>query len=267
MTDQIQNSREPFLAEASQFYDTLAEDYDTMTGFDKRFIHEKPFFNLLMQRFGITTALDAGAGTGFHSLLLGQLGARMTAVEVSKKMVVRLKAHAKERRLNIDVIESSFQNLPKGLNKKFDAVLCMGNSLPHLLTYGELVQSLKNFSAVLHPGGVLLLQLLNYDRILANKERVQSVKEAGGVTFIRFYEFHEGHVIFNILRLKKEDGRLIHSIDSIKLRPIVKVELTNALQESGFDDLRFHGSIALDDFHVQTSKDLVVLALQRKATN
>jgi len=267
MREQIHSEQKPALAGVSQFYDTLAGDYDTMTGFDKRFIHEKPFFNLLVQRFGITTALDAGAGTGFHSLLLGQLGAHMTALDASKRMLDRVRAHAKDLHLKIDVIESNFQNVTHKLNKKFDAVLCMGNSLPHLLTYKELVQSLKNFSAALNPDGILFLQLLNYDRILANRERVQSVKEAGGVTFIRFYEFHKDFVIFNILRLKKEDERLIHTLDSIKLHPIVKAELTNALQEAGFNDLRFHGSIALDDFHEQTSKDLVVLALQRKAMN
>ncbi|MGA9405897.1 MAG: class I SAM-dependent methyltransferase, partial [Bacteroidota bacterium] len=215
MTEQIHREQKPDITTVSHFYDTLAYDYDTMTGFDKRFIHEKPFFHLLVQRFGITTALDAGAGTGFHSLLLGQFGVHVTALDVSKKMLERVKAHAKDLHQKIYVIESDFQDLTHKLNKKFDAVLCMGNSLPHLLTYKELVQSLKNFFTVLQPGGVLLLQLLNYDRILKNKERIQSVKEAEGVTFVRFYEFHKDYVVFNILRLKKEDGRLINILDSI----------------------------------------------------
>ncbi len=152
--EKITEVPKPLLAEAAEFYDDLAEDYDAMTGFMKRFIHEKPFFSLLMERYGITTALDAGAGTGFHSLLLGQLGADMTAMDVSKKMLERVKAHAKDLRIKIDLVESSFQDLPRKLNKKFDAVLCMGNSLPHLLSHEELVRSLKNFSVRLHPGGV-----------------------------------------------------------------------------------------------------------------
>ena len=267
MMEEIIETPEPLLADATQFYDNLAEDYDTMTGFEKRFIHEKPFFNLLMRRFGITTALDAGAGTGFHSLLLAQLGAHMTAMDVSSKMLEHVKAHAKDLHIKIDLVESNFQDMPHRVNKKFDAVLCMGNSLPHLLTYQELAQSLKNFSSVLRPGGILFLQLLNYARILTSRERVQSVKEARGMTFVRFYEFHEKFVVFNILRLKKEEGRLVHKLDSVKLRPILKPELTSALHEAGFDDLRIHGSIALDDFCEQTSKDLVVLALKRKAMN
>ena len=265
--EQIIDAPEPVLADATHFYDNLAADYDTMTGFDKRFLLEKPFFNLLMQRFSITTALDAGAGTGFHSLLLGQLGVHMTAVDLSKKMLKRVKVHAKDLHLNIHVVQSSFQDMPQRLNKNFDAVLCMGNSLAHLLTYKELVQSLRNFSFVLNQGGVLFLQLLNYDRILTTKERVQSVKEAGGLTFVRFYDFHEDFVVFNILRLKKENGRLTQELESVKLRPILKAEIMRALQEAGFVDVRAHGSIALDDFQEQTSKDLVVLALKRKTMN
>ena len=184
----------------------------------------------------------------------------MTAVDVSKEMLSRVKVHAKELNVKIDIVESNFQELPDRLHKKFDAVLCMGNSLPHLTTHKELEQSLKNFSTVLNPGGILFLQILNYDRILADKERVQSVKEMGGVTFVRFYEFHRDHVIFNILKLKKENGQPVQDLESVRLRPILKEEMARTLQEAGFFDIRMHGSIAFDDFHERTSKDLVVLA-------
>lgn len=254
-------------SDATDFYDNLAGDYDAMTGFEKRFIHEKPFFSLLMREYGITSALDAGAGTGFHSLLLGQLGADMTAADVSKKMIDRVKYHAKDLHLAIDVVESNFKDLPLKLHKKFDAVLCMGNSLPHLLTHEELVLSLKSFSAILRPGGFLFLQLLNYARILDSRDRIQSVKEAGGVTFVRSYEFHQQFVVFNILRLRNTNGQLVHQLDSVKLRPILKPELLNALDEAGFENLQVHGSIALDDYHEMSSKDLVVRALKRKAAN
>jgi ubiquinone/menaquinone biosynthesis C-methylase UbiE len=67
----------------AKFYDALAPDYDTMTGFQKRFVHEKPFFRLLVEKYKIRTVLDAGCGTGFHSLLLAQLGVQVTAIDVS----------------------------------------------------------------------------------------------------------------------------------------------------------------------------------------
>lgn len=256
----LTESNVPGLESTSTFYDKLSIDYDTMTGFEKRFVHERPFFNMLLERYSIRTALDAGAGTGFHSLLMAELGVEMTAIDVSKKMLERVKEHAKVRHLKIDIAQSSFEDLPDRVHRKFDAVLCMGNSLPHLSTKGDVEHSLKNFATVLHSGGILFLQILNYNRILANRERVQSVKELGGVTFVRFYEFHSDHVIFNILKLKKENGQPLQELESVRLRPILKEELVRVLFEAGFSEVHTHGSIMLDDFHEKSSKDLVVLA-------
>lgn len=258
--NQVDSEKNQVIDTTAEFYDRLSADYDIMTHFAKRFVHEKPFFNMLVQKYGIETALDAGCGTGFHSLLLGELGVKVTAVDVSKQMLEHLKIHAREAHAKIELLESSFQELPDRLHRTFDAVFCLGNSLPHLLTQHELIQSLKNFSSALNPGGLLLLQQLNYDRILAKKERIQSVKEADGVTFIRFYEFHKASVVFNILTLKKENGQTRHELESTSLRPILKGDLLNALKAAGFSDIRLHGSIALDDYRELESKDLVVLA-------
>ncbi len=266
MEQMIDISESP-VEEISEFYDNLSVDYDMMTNFDKRFVHERPFFTLLTQRYGITTALDAGSGTGFHSLLLGQLGVRMTALDVSSKMLDRLKIHARDRHIHIDVVESGFQHLPRELKNNFDAVLCMGNSLSHLLSEKDLHRSLKNFSAVLHPDGALIIQILNYDRILANRERVQSVKESANTTFVRFYDFHNNFIVFNILRLKKVDGRITETLHSVRLRPLVKNTLMRAVQESGFGNVRTYGSIALDDFDEKNSKDLFIVAQKNKALN
>jgi len=257
---QIVSEQEQAVDTTAEFYDKLSANYDIMTNFAKRFAHEKPFFNMLVQRYGIETALDAGCGTGFHSLLLGELGVKVTAVDISKNMLDRLKVHARDTHVKIEVLESSFQELPVRLHRTYDAVFCLGNSLPHLLTQHELVQTLKNFSAALKPGGLLLLQQLNYDRILAKKEIIQSVKEEDGITFIRFYEFHKASVVFNILTLKKENGELRQEIESTVLRPILEDELLLALKTAGFSDATLHGSIALDDYRKLDSKDLVVLA-------
>lgn len=137
----------------AEFYDWLAPEYDRMTGFEKRFIHEKPFFRLLVERHGIKTAVDAGSGTGFHSLLLAQLGVEVTAVDVSAEMLHTVETHARELNLHVTLLKSSFQGLPLALHSSFDAVFCLGNSLAHLLSKGDLRESLRSFAAVLRPRG------------------------------------------------------------------------------------------------------------------
>lgn len=242
------------------FYDALAPDYDTMTGFHKRFIQEKPFFHLLVERYKIKTALDAGCGTGFHALLLSQLGVKVTAVDISKEMLKRLARHAEELNLHIELVESSFQNLHRKLNRPFDAVFSLGNSIAHLLSDKDLHSALANFASLLNPKGILFLQNLNYDRILNTHERVQSVKESEGKTFVRFYDYNENSVAFNILTTETINGSLTQHLETVRLRPLRADELVSALQETGFTDIRLFGSISLDEFRKEKSKDLVVLA-------
>ncbi|MBI3585956.1 MAG: class I SAM-dependent methyltransferase [Ignavibacteriales bacterium] len=242
------------------FYDALAPDYDAMTGFPKRFIQEKPFFHFLVERYKITTALDAGCGTGFHALLLSQLGVNVTAVDISKEMLQRVAMHAKELVLNIELIESSFQNLPSIVKRKFDAVFSLGNSIAHLLSDKELRLAFGGFAGLLNPQGILFLQNLNYDRLLNSHEKVQNVKESNGKTFVRFYDYNEKDVAFNILTMEEINGSVTQRLKTVHLRPLLADELVSFLQEAGFTDIRLFGSISMEQFQKETSKDLVILA-------
>jgi SAM-dependent methyltransferase len=248
--------------EIPAFYDRLAADYDGMTGFDKRFVQEKPFFRLLVERYGIRTALDAGSGTGFHALLLAQLGVNVTAVDLSQEMLDRLGQHAREMKLHVTSVAAGFQNLRETVSGEFDAVFCLGNSIPHLLTDLDLRVGLESFFSLLRPGGILFLQLLNYDRILSMRERVQSVKENQMATFIRFYDYqyHEGLILFNLLKLERKDRVIQHSLISVPLRPVTSVVLLETLAAAGFASVQTFGGIAMDPFDSRISKDLVVLA-------
>ncbi len=250
-----------FIAQDSAaFYDGIAPDYDVMTNFQKRFVQEKPFFNLMVQKYGITTALDAGAGTGFHSLLLAQLGVKVTSADISPEMLKRVKAHSREMNLDLKAVRSDFRNLQEEIPGTFDAVISMGNSLAHVLSREELRTVFQNFMLKLNAGGILFLQLLNYEKILARRETIQSAKEMNGITFVRYYEFCDPLLKFNILRLEKRNGTVEHTLHTTLLRPIVKDEIISSLADVGFVKIKTAGSISMDEFQPMKSKDLVVLA-------
>jgi SAM-dependent methyltransferase len=246
--------------EVSEFYDGLAPDYDRMVGFDDRFVKERPFLHLLIEQYRVHEALDAGCGTGFHSLLLARLGVEMTAVDLSQAMLQRLRARAERMGLNIKTVHAAFCDLPNPLKKEFDAVFCLGNTLSHFRDKKELVENLRAFSLVLKPQGILLIQILNYDRILARRERIQNVKERDNTTFVRFYDFGRDRLCFNVLKLTRHQGRISPTLRSIELTPLPKKELLETLEETGFVDPRVYGGISMEPFQHMTSKDLVVLA-------
>ena len=248
------------IADVRQFYDELAADYDVMTAFEKRFVQERPFFRILVDTHGLTTAIDAGSGTGFHSILLAQLGVRVTAVDLSGQMLARLRDHAITLALPIDTLEIPFSELAASIRTPVDGLFSMGNTLAHLLTPGALATALENFARVIRPGGILFLQLLNYARILSARTRVQNVREEGGTTFIRYYDFAGETIRFNVMRVLRGGGKPEAQISSVELRPVLPEQLAGLLADAGFTEIRTFGSIAMEEYSAQESRDLVVLA-------
>lgn len=65
--------------------------------------------------------LDAGAGTGFLSLILADQGYDVTAVDFSEQMLAILKSKANRLGLNVNVVQAHVADLPPG--QTFDAVV------------------------------------------------------------------------------------------------------------------------------------------------
>ncbi|MEX0603029.1 MAG: class I SAM-dependent methyltransferase [Bacteroidota bacterium] len=259
------NGKSDSLSAVAEFYDGLAPQYDEMAGSAARTIREKPFFRLLVERHGIRTAIDAGAGTGFHAFLLAQLGVSVTAVDISAAMVDQLRENSRENGLRIETLVSGFQELGDRFRGEVDAVFCMGNSLAHLLEPGALDAGLESFGRVVKPGGILFLQLVNFRRILAARERVQSVRETPDHTFVRSYDYREGRIDFHIEIIEKGERAGARTKMTVTLRPISWEELDSALQKAGFSGAKPFGAISMEDYRPDSSQDLVVRAWKKES--
>jgi glycine/sarcosine N-methyltransferase len=247
-----------------QFYDLLADEYDEMTCLEDRFSKEKPIFQSLVKKYSMSTALDTGSGTGFHSVILAQLGLQVAATDISEHMLHATRENAKRKGVQVETIHTSFMDIEKNVKKTYDAVFCLGNSLSHIMEEKELLASLKGFHKVLNSGGQLFLQILNYDRIMKNRERIQNVKEVNGKIFIRFYDYSEKILLFNILTIQKQESAMKHSLHSVEIFPWRSAYLRRTLKDAGYSNVQLFGSMKLDAYDEISSKDLVVLASARK---
>ena len=141
---------------------------------------------------------------------------------------------------------------------------CLGNTLPHAVTREQLDRALADMGAVLRPGGLLALQQLNYDRIMAEKRRFLGVSSGvrDGVEhlFFRFYDFDDSQVTFNVVVFKHEPEGWRFQSGSTRLRAIRQGELAESLAAAGFGRVEWYGGLDRSSFDTATSGDLVVVA-------
>ena len=151
--------------------------------------------------------------------------------------------------------------------KDLDAVLCLGNSLPHLLSARAVMEALADFSALLRPGGLLVIQNRNFDRVWLHRERFMEPQsyQADGQEwiFLRFYDFHGETVTFNMIRLYRTEDRWTQVVESTELRPLFRDDLADALAESGFAEVTFYGGYDGSAFDPVHSSDLIAVATRR----
>ena len=101
---------------------------------------------------GASSLLDVGCGTGRHGAALIELGFEYAGVDVSPEMLTR----ARQRLPTTRFVEADVRAL--SLGERFDAVLCLNATVGYLLTRDDLVRGLRNLTAHVAGGGVLLLE-------------------------------------------------------------------------------------------------------------
>jgi SAM-dependent methyltransferase len=245
-----------------------------MTDWDARLASEGPFLRGQLETAGARRVLDAACGSGGHVLWLAQQGYQATGEDASPVMIAL--AQQKAAALGLDAALEAADLAPAPLagagpevgSAPFDAVLCLGNSLPHLLTQADLTAALAGMARRLRPGGLLILQNLNYDLRWQKQPRwfmAQGGELAGQPVLVwRFadYDVPAGRILFHIALFRqggKEWGVEVHTTPQ---RPLFRADLLAALAEAGFVEVETFGRMTLpvEPFAAERSGDLVVVA-------
>ncbi|MHB8171328.1 MAG: class I SAM-dependent DNA methyltransferase [Thermincolia bacterium] len=246
-------------------FDQFSDDYDKMVNWEKRLERERPFFSKIFQETGARRLLDLACGTGHHAVMLAGLGLDVTAMDISGPMVVKAQAAAKEVGVQVEAMEGGFLDFREKVTGKYDAVLILGNSLPHLLTKGEITKCLKDVAQVLNPGGKLIIQNRNYDKVMAERERFMPINSWSGpegeeLVFLRFMDWQDELINFKLVTLHKNHGQWSCQVGTNPLRPITSGELKSFLQEAGYNGVDWYGDYGFNSYNPTTSGDIIVVA-------
>lgn len=235
---------------------STAAYYEVLSDAAGRLDREGPFLSDLLAEAGGGRVVDLACGTGLHALFFAEAEARVTALDVSPEMIAHARARRPHERIAYGVGD---MRAPEG--GPWDLAVCLGNSMSLLPSSADVMQTFAAVQRALTPGGLFLVQTLNYAASTADqpKHRVER-KES------------DGREIIAVKNLVPQGDRTLLSLaffavgDTIEslsetavLRHIGRDELERAAAAAGLLTRGLYGSFNGAPYDPATSPDLIAV--------
>ena len=151
-----------------EYTDEFVNRWDKLIGWEGRAKGEDGFFESLLDQYNCKSVADIATGTGFHAIVLADQGYEVTATDGAEAMVEKTVENARQMDVTLkDAKTVDWRELDTVFaHNSFDSLLCLGNALTHLFDEDDRRRSLQAMMNVLKPGGILVLDHRNYDKIL-----------------------------------------------------------------------------------------------------
>jgi SAM-dependent methyltransferase len=242
-------------------------DYLKMIAWPKRLEREWTFLSAPLGSLPSNRLLDLGCGSGEHARYLAEKGFEVVGVDVSDTMLERAREDGVPA--GVQFLLGDLIHVESVVTGKFGGAVCLGNTLAHIMDQETLTQLFKGVRAVLLPGAPLVIQVLNYERLVHSGQRCLPLTfiqdEEGEAIFLRVMTHHDdGSVTFtpSLLRYRKDGDPALEVISShnVPLRGWKRAEMEAALNAAGFTARELFGTMGHVPYDDHDSTDLVVIA-------
>lgn len=259
-----------------------ARDYDQMVDWGKRLGREAPFFREIFEAAGVRRVVDVGCGSGKHAIMFAEWGLEVLGVDPSESMLAQARDNAAAAgEAGVRFVEGGFGELEGIAGPGWDAVVTLGNGLPHVDGEEGLRAALADFASVLRPGGVVVLHLLNHARLIEGGVRLmppafRSTPD-GDRIFLKVLDYVDDGIMFDFVTLTRDPGagpgadnafafddpaetgwhlrsrRSVHTALPVDL-------LETSLRDAGFDRFRAFGDHSGRDLDRGADESVIVVA-------
>jgi glycine/sarcosine N-methyltransferase len=248
-------------------------EYRRLIAWDRRIRREGPFLLGLLGEAPDRSVADLGCGTGEHVAFFAGQGARAVGLDSSESMIAQAREHEAAGKGRFVLADALRAREALGDEPAFGLAICLGNMLPHLLEEGDLRGFFRQTRDLLRPGGLFLLQVVNYRRILDAGVRHLPLSFAAGehegeeIVFLRLLRpaGPERLLFFPttlLLDPRAEEPVQVKVSHRVELRPWTVEEVVPALEAAGFG-VRLHGDMEGGPFDAATSYDLVTVGVRQ----
>lgn len=219
--------------DSSKFYREITPYYDRI------FPGDPAAAGFITRRAGTAGGLcvDVGCAGGTLALELAAAGFRVLGIDASSELITvaekKAAGHPKAADVTFRVTDMMrlAETCPPG---EASAVSCLGNTLVHLTDTTAMVAFFSQAAAVLEKGAPLVLQIINYDRILDHYIKELPTIETDDLRFERSYlrPLDGGCMTFRTRLTLKKTGEVLSN--AVPLFPLRRGHLEQLLDEAGF---------------------------------
>lgn len=216
-----------------RFYTSIAPWYEDIFPPDPALA---AWLDRLLPRHG--RVLDVGCATGGLTRSLTARGHRVTGIDLDPALLAQARARTGPGRptqeppvFRLGDMTALAKAVPE---RDFDLVTCVGNTLVHLPSLGAIGGFLRQAHDRLRPGGALVMQIINYDRVLRGRPPGLPPIVNRKIHFDRLYKYDEepGRIAFHTTLRVKADGTTLHN--RVLLFPVTRGDLLDLVREAGF---------------------------------
>jgi SAM-dependent methyltransferase len=244
-----------------------ASDYDRQVNWEKRLAHEWPFYQGLFRDHKVSSVLDCGCGTGRHAILFARNGLSVTGIDIDPGMIRLARENAAAAGADARFEVSAFSGLHSLFPaSRFDAVICVGNSLSQLPGLNAAEEAIGAFASVCRRGGILVLHLLNYHCLMKSEMVAKPLRVIGGARNRELFQkiflprAHEVEII--MVHAREGSAGWSSEVTRGSLLPIDAAELGKFVAQAGFNRLETRGDYSGEPFDRERSGDLILTSVR-----
>ncbi len=174
-------------------FDFNPEFYDLQVDWVKRMKKEEEFFQKIFKERKVSRVLEIGCGTGHHAQLFSKYAEEVIAIDPAGDMLDYAKKNI-IKSPKVVLIKKGFEGLDGLAYKEFDLITSLGNTIALLEGRKKVKQALKKTRQKLSKNGMAVLQFLNFNSDIIEKNRFYPPKvfKKDGMTYIFIKHFEYG---------------------------------------------------------------------------
>ncbi|MDP8246513.1 MAG: class I SAM-dependent methyltransferase [Candidatus Tritonobacter lacicola] len=245
-----------------------ARSYERRVNWKKRLAREWPFFQKLFRDNGVKRVLDCACGTGRHAILFARNGYSVWGSDIDEGMIALSRENALKAGVEVTFVRSAFSELSRTFEgESFDAIICTGNSLGPLPDYHELHLSLKNMASIIAPGGIIILHILNYARLMEKKVEQLPVRHTRtgekDLFFLKTFRHAGKRIQVEFIDIEGQGDNWTCRTHVGSLLPVLPSHLRKELEGINLTVEGEFGDYSFSPFNIHNSRDYIVVAKPR----